>query len=77
MNKITEVKIREIRKALGAELLRVRLELGLTREEVLAARGLRGYTMLERIEEGRGNVAMIILSLIAFYKKRIKIELVD
>lgn len=77
MSKISDMHYFSLRQAIGEELKRVREEKGLSLEQVTEQTNLNSVKILERIENGRNRFIFLIFRLINFYKKRIKIELVD
>lgn len=77
MSEITNLRYKNIRKALGAELKRVRLEKGISLEQAAQDNQIDYPKMIENWEEGKGHPFFVLIRLVLYYKKRLKIELVD
>lgn len=77
MSKITDLYYYNLFRAIGAELKRVREEKGLSLEEVTEQNRFKNAHVLEQIEAGQKKVVFPLIRLIDYYKKRIRIDLID
>lgn len=73
---IEEIKSTFIRRALGYELWRVRKKRNLRLDEAAKLSGIP-QKLFEKCEQGKGVPVYIWLKIIAFYKQKIKIRLID
>lgn len=71
-----KVTIKAVRKALGRELWQKRQERNLSLAELSRKTGLPAKS-LDRGELGRGVPVYVLIKMVLFYDKKIKIELMD